>query len=142
MCSVTIAAGSLEVMDNPAGRPRRAIDLAVLIIVFLEVALLAFVGAGYALYAVMGRSTDVAVTVTLAAVAGVLAAVVGYCALAWWRRRDWARSVLVTWQVLQFSVGVFYAEGEPVVASALMGSALVVAVVVVAGSGNWTARTP
>lgn len=113
---------------GPAASPRpRLLALAVAVVV-LEVAALAVGGGVLVLDVVRGRVEYVGSTLGIALFAWVLAALLAGAARALARGRRWARGPVLTWQVLQGAVGFLQLPGMPWFAGALIGSALMVVV--------------
>jgi hypothetical protein len=79
---------------------RPALVVAVCVLVLLEAALFAGLGVAYLVDAVRGATDLVGATVFLALFFVAIAALLVLCVRGLWRGRRWARSPVVTWQVL------------------------------------------
>jgi len=92
---------------------RPPILLAVCCLVVLEAA--AFAGLGLAVGAelVRGRATMPGATAFLAACGLGVAALLGLCARGLWRRRRWARSPVIMWQILMVVLALGWYSAEP-----------------------------
>jgi len=115
-------------MDKPTPARLTVLDTVSAVIVALETLAVAAVGAGYMVYAVTGRDIDVAPLAVLAVLFLALAWALGATAAALRKHRRWARSVALTWQLMQVALGAFYVGVEPLVAAALWLTALVAGV--------------
>ena len=113
---------------GPTASPRpRLLSLAVAV-VFAEAAALAVGGGVLVLEVLRGRAEYVGSTLGIALFAWALAALLAGAARALARGRRWGRGPVLTWQVLQGAVGFLQLPGMPWFAGALVGSALVVVV--------------
>ncbi|WP_448630006.1 hypothetical protein [Cellulomonas soli] len=98
--------------------PRRpALLVAVCTLVLVEVAALAGLGAVFGLQLVRGDASTPGATVFLALFCWGVAAVLALCARGLWRGRRWARSPVMTWQIMLvvLALGWFGVEAELVV---------------------------
>ena len=96
-----------------AGRPR-TLRFA-LLLVFLEVLALAVAGVLLAVDAALGRVQDAGATMATAVFVVVLAALLAFAARGLWQLRRWGRGPVVTWQVLQFAIGLTQLGAAPLV---------------------------
>lgn len=113
---------------GPAASPRPRLLALAVVVVFLEAAALAVGGGVLVLDVARGRVEYVGSTLGIALFAWVLAALLAGAARALARGRRWARGPVLTWQVLQGAVGFLQLPGMPWFAGALIGSALMVVV--------------
>lgn len=79
---------------------RPALVVAVCVLVLLEAAIFAGLGIAYVVDLLRGSNDLVGPTVFLALFFLAMAALLGLCVRGLWRGRRWARSPVVTWQVL------------------------------------------
>jgi hypothetical protein len=117
------------VPDNDS-RARRPAFLAVLsVLVLLQAGLLAGLGSAWVVDLVRGESRLPAATVFLALFAFGVAAVLVLGVRGLWAGRRWARSPIMTWQVLLVVLSIGWLGVEPALwAVGVLVSALVVAV--------------
>lgn len=119
-------------MTTPAApHPARPPLLAVVcLLTLLEAALAAGLGIAWAVDLVTGHAQAPAATGFLAAFALGVACLLGACARGLWRGRRWARSPVMTWQVLLVVLAVGWLGAEVTV-----WSVLVLAVALAVGVG-------
>ncbi|WP_449385588.1 hypothetical protein [Cellulomonas soli] len=118
--------------------PRRpALLVAVCTLVLVEVAALAGLGAVFGLQLVRGDASTPGATVFLALFCWGVAAVLALCARGLWRGRRWARSPVMTWQIMLvvlalgwFGVEASWWSAAVVVVAVLVGTGLVLPPVV------------
>jgi len=149
---VTVPRASRESSPPPAGpsalaRSRPAALAAVCLVVLVQGALLLGLGVAWVTDLMRGASQLPGATAFLVLFALGIAAVLIAGARGLWRGRRWARSPVMTWQLLLVVMAIGWLGAEPTVwAMAVLASALVVAVglllppVVAATSGR--ARMP
>jgi len=106
------------------------VDVAALVILAAETALVALISVGYVAYALIERSFS-GLGWSLAAVAAILAAGLAAFTRGFAQRRRYALGGAMTWQLMQASVGVWLLGTLPVVGALLIVCAAVVAVAVV-----------
>lgn len=115
-------------MDKSRGAAP-VLDLAAVVILALETALVAVIALGYATYSLVDRSYT-GLGLSLALVAAILAAGLGVFTRGYAKRRRYALGGALTWQLMQASVGVWLMGTLPVVGAALIVTAAIVAVAV------------
>ncbi|MBT0994571.1 hypothetical protein KIN34_09760 [Cellulomonas sp. DKR-3] len=101
---------------GPAPRTRAPLPLVVVcLLTLLEAALAAGLGIAWLVDLVTGRADAAAATAFLAVFALGIALLLGACARGLWRGRRWARSPVMTWQILLvvLAVGWLGAEVTP-----------------------------
>lgn len=108
----------------------RVLDLIALAILVLETVATAFVAVGYGIYALLD-SENPGKAAALGGVMAVFAFGVGAFSRGFARRRRFALSGALAWQLMQASVGVWLITVWPLVGVALILLAAVVAVAVV-----------
>lgn len=113
---------------GPTASPRPRLLALAVAVVFAEAAALAVGGGVLVLEVLRGRAEYVGSTLGIALFAWALAALLAGAARALARGRRWGRGPVLTWQVLQGAVGFLQLPGMPWFAGALVGSALVVVV--------------
>lgn len=113
---------------GPAASPRPRLLALAVAVVFAEAAALAVGGGVLVLDVLRGRAEYVGSTLGIALFAWALAALLAGAARALARGRRWGRGPVMTWQVLQGAVGFLQLPGMPWFAAALIGSALLVLV--------------
>jgi hypothetical protein len=113
---------------GPAASPRPRLLTVAVAVVFAEAAALAVGGGVLVLDVLRGRAEYLGSTLGIALFAWVLAALLGGAARALARGRRWGRGPVLTWQVLQGAVGFLQLPGLPWFAGALVASALLVVV--------------
>lgn len=113
---------------GPAASPRPRLLALAVAVVFAEAAALAVGGGVLVLDVVRGRAEYLGSTLGIAVFAWVLAALLAGAARALARGRRWGRGPVLTWQVLQGAVGFLQLPGLPWFACALVASALLVVV--------------
>lgn len=106
-------------------------DILAVIIVTFEAIALALAGAGYVVYALVGDPVNRGAMAVLGALALLMAAGIGAAARGWWQSQRWARSVALTWQILQAAVGLYYLLEYPGGGARALGTVLIVASAVV-----------
>ncbi|MFI2754606.1 hypothetical protein ACGIF2_14340 [Cellulomonas sp. P22] len=111
-----------------ARRPSRLLA-AICLLVLLEAALLVGLGVAFAVELVRGAQLPAAMVFLVVFLVAV-AAVLGASARGLWRGRRWARSPVVTWQLLLVVLSIGWLQVEP---SAWAVAVLVGALVIVAG---------
>ncbi|PKQ17815.1 MAG: hypothetical protein CVT68_06580 [Actinobacteria bacterium HGW-Actinobacteria-8] len=119
----------MENMRKPQGKSA-VLDLIALAILILETLATAFVAVGYLIYALLD-SQDSAMAVALGGVMAVFALGVGAFSWGFARRRRFALSGALAWQLMQASVGVWLITAWPLVGVVLILLAAVVPVAVV-----------
>ena len=106
------------------------LDLVALAILVLETLATAFAAVGYGIYALLD-SQDPGMAAALGGVMAVFAFGVGAFSWGFAKRRRFALSGALAWQLMQASVGVWLITARPLVGAALIFSAAVVTVAVV-----------
>ena len=101
------------------------LDLAAVALLGLETALMGLFAIGYVVYALLD-SDFTGLGASLAAVAAIMAAGIGLFTWGFARRRRFALSGALTWQLMQASVGVWALAMRPAAGVALIASAGVV----------------
>jgi len=105
------------------------LDVAALVILAAETALVVAISVGYVAYALIERSFS-GLGWSLAAVAAILAVGLGAFTRGFAQRRRYALGGAMTWQLMQASVGVWLLGTLPVVGALLIVCAAVVAAAV------------
>lgn len=106
------------------------LDLVALAILVLETLATAFAAVGYGIYALLD-SQNPGMAAALGGVMAVFAFGVGAFSWGFAKRRRYALSGALAWQLMQASVGVWLITAWPLVGAALIFSAAVVTVAVV-----------
>lgn len=106
------------------------IEVAALVILVIETVVTALVAVGYGVYALLD-SDNPAMAAALGAVMAVFAVGVGVFTWGFAKRRRFALSGALAWQLMQASVGVWMMTTVPALGAALILLAVVVAVAVV-----------
>lgn len=106
------------------------LDLIALAILILETLATAFLAVGYGIYALLD-SQDPGMAAALGGVMAVFALGVGAFSWGFAKRRRFALSGALAWQLMQASVGVWLITAWPLVGTALILLAAVVTVAVV-----------
>lgn len=115
-------------MDKPH-RARGVLDLLALVILVIETVAMSFAAVGYGVYALLG-SENPAMAAALGGVMAVFAVGVGAFSWGFAKRRRFALSGALAWQLMQASVGVWLLASWPVVGTVLILLATVVTVAV------------
>lgn len=115
-------------MHNPE-KPTGILDVAALVILVAETALVGVIAVGYAVYSLVDRSFT-GLGLALAAVAAILAAALALFTRGFAQRRRFALGGAMTWQLMQASVGVWLLGTFAVFGAALIATAVLVAVAV------------
>ena len=112
-------------MDKPRAS-RLSLDVIALVLLVIETVAALAISVGYAVYALLDDEMS-GLAVALAIVIGVMA--VGLAIFTWGfaRRKRFALGGVVTWQLMQLSVGVSVFPAVPLVAIALIVTAVLVA---------------
>ncbi|MCB2412092.1 hypothetical protein LGT39_04415 [Demequina sp. TTPB684] len=115
---------------NKNERVSSVLDLVARVLLVVETLIAAFMAVGYALYALLDAD-DRALSAALAGVMAVFAA--GLAAFAWGyaKRRRFALSGALAWQLMQASVGVWLLSVWPAVGGALLVLAAIVTLAVI-----------
>ncbi len=116
-------------MHTPRGSSG-VVDVVALAILVLETVATAFVAVGYGVYALLD-SQNPGMAAALSGVIAVFAIGVGAFSWGFARRRRFALSGALAWQLMQASVGVWLLAAWPVVGAVLILLASVVTVAVV-----------
>ncbi len=106
------------------------LDLVALVVLTLETVAASLMAVGYGVYALLG-SENPGMAAALGGVMAVFAAGVGVFTWGFARRRRFALSGALAWQLMQASVGVWLLTVWPLVAVALIVAAAVVTAAVV-----------
>ncbi len=115
---------------NTPQRARGLLDLVALMILVLETAATSLAAVGYGVYALLD-SEDPGLAAALGGVLAVFAVGVGAFSWGFAKRRRFALSGALAWQLMQASVGVWLFTVWPLVGAVLILCAAVVAVAVV-----------
>ena len=116
-------------VDNVAGGRRPAALVALCALVLLQAGLLVGLGAAWGAGLVRGASRMPAATVFLVLFALGVAAVLVLCVRGLWRGRRWARSPVMTWEVLLVVLAVGWLGSDPAAwAVGVLASAVLVGV--------------
>lgn len=115
-------------MDKPQ-RTGAVLDLLALVILVLETVAISFAAVGYGVYALLG-SENPGMAAALGGVMAIFAVGVGAFSWGFARRRRFALSGALAWQLMQASVGVWLLASWPVVGTVLILLATVVTVAV------------
>jgi len=116
-------------MHKPQGLSA-VLDLIALVILVLETLATAFVAVGYGIYALLDSESP-GMAAALGGVMAVFAFGVGTFSWGFAKRRRFALSGALAWQLMQASVGVWLITAWPLAGAALILLAAVVAVAVV-----------
>ncbi len=106
------------------------LDLVALVILVAETVLASFIAVGYGVYALLD-SGDPGLAAALAGVMAVFAVGVGVFARGFAKRRRFALSGALAWQLMQASVGVWLVAVWPLAGALLIVLAAVVTIAVV-----------
>lgn len=117
------------------------LDLIALVILVLETLATAFVAVGYVVYALLD-SQDPGMAAALGGVIAVFAVGVGAFSWGFAKRRRFALSGALAWQLMQASVGVWLITAWPLVGAALIILAAVVTVAVVRRQADYGTTGP
>lgn len=109
---------------------RPPVLLAVCCLIVLEAAALAGLGLAVGAELVRGRATMPGVATFLAVCALGVAALLGLCARGLWHGRRWARSPVITWQILLVVLALGWFGSEPSLWAPVV---IVIAVAIVVG---------
>ncbi len=115
-------------MHNP-DKPTGVLDVAALVILVAETALVGVIAIGYAVYSLVDRSFT-GLGLALAAVAAVLAVGLALFTRGFAHRRRFALGGAMTWQLMQASVGVWLLGTFTVLGAVLIATAVLVTVAV------------
>lgn len=113
-------------MNKNASRAR-PLDAVAAVLLVLETLYVAFLATAYGLYAVQEVSSRRLYT-GVAVVGALLAIGVAAVTWGWVRRRRFATSAALSWQLLQLSLGVWVLGASPLAGLVMIGAAIVVAV--------------
>lgn len=111
--------------DQRLSRARRGVAA---VVVIAEALALSATGVGYMVYAFRDAAAARGMALGLAAFALVVAVALVAAARGLWRQRRWARSLVVTWQVMQFAVALMIWPYWTAIAVALAAMATLAAV--------------
>ena len=120
---------------------RSLLDLAAIVILALETAVVAVIAVGYVVYALLDAEFS-GLGVALAVVAAIMAVGAGFFTWGYARRRRFALGGALTWQLMQASVGVWVMGAQPVLGVALVATAAVVVAAVLRRQAAQGAQEP
>lgn len=119
-------------MDNHVPGGRALLDWVASVVLVMETVMVMAIAGVYLAYVFVDDPGNTAQWTSLAVLAFILGAGLSAATAGWWRLRRWARSAVMTWQVLQFAVAGAVVSTHPWIAAALMTMSVVVALAVVA----------
>lgn len=115
-------------MDNNTGaRARTAWDVIAAVLIALHAVVAIVIGGVYVAYAVVDDASRTASWLSLALLAVLIGGSLVVALRGWWRARRWARSVVMTWHVIQAGSAAAWPDLHP----GIRGLAIVLAVVVI-----------